>query len=55
MSDLVEVVRCKDCRFYRTDSLYCRANNTGYCADDEIIKSPNHFCGYGERRTDDAD
>ena len=47
--DAVELVRCKDCVYYRRDSLYCE--NQG-----AIIDPPNwyddDFCSYGERRED---
>ena len=53
--DAVEVVRCKDCKYYQTDTLYCRTNNNGYCINDEIIKPKNHYCGYGVRKGDNND
>ena len=50
-ADAVEVVRCKDCRFY----FFVEGKNRGEC--DERIDSfrpfyPNDFCSYGERKTD---
>ena len=48
-ADVVEVVRCKDCCFYKSDTDYCRENNKGYCVFDSVIKPKNHFCGYGDR------
>jgi hypothetical protein len=47
--DVVEVVRCKDCKHFLNDTDYCQRLNKGYCVFDNIIKSKNHFCGYGER------
>ena len=44
--DAVEVVRCKDCKFYQTDH-WCTRVALG-------IMYENDFCSYGERRTDDA-
>ena len=49
--DAVEVVRCKDCKHYNHDTLWCVMNSNphresypNWYADD--------FCSYGERRTD---
>ena len=39
--DAVEVVRCKDCRYYE-------GKNT-YCAND-ILATPYDYCSRGERR-----
>lgn len=48
--DLVEVVRCNDCRFalkrQNNDMLAC--GKVGFAVDN------NHFCSYGERK-DGAD
>ena len=49
-ADVVEVVRCKDCKFYKKDTDYCKEHNKGYCEFDNTVKSKMHFCGYGERR-----
>ena len=54
-ADVVEVVRCKDCKHRRDDEdfvrgHYCvkRPSNGGYfCEDDD-------FCSYGERRDNNA-
>ena len=54
-ADVVEVVRCKDCKHRRDDEdfasgHYCakRPQNGGYfCEDDD-------FCSYGERRYNNA-
>lgn len=52
--DAVEVVRCKDCRYYDKDALWCNISSP--------IFYPEHynwyeedFCSYGERRTDDRE
>lgn len=46
--DLVSVVRCRDCRYWRKDSDYtCR-----YCGS-ATTWMPNSYCSYGERRTDE--
>lgn len=52
MSDLVEVVRCKDCKCYKTNTPYCKEHNKGYCLWDGVIKAKKHYCGYGERKED---
>ena len=40
--DLVEVVRCKDCRWYKYDS---------YCSKTEAREiDADNFCSYGERK-----
>ena len=47
--DIVEVVRCKDCKWYEKDS--------GCCGTIGIVIFPDEaewfYCGYGERREDD--
>jgi hypothetical protein len=40
-ADVVEVVRCKDCKFYET--LYC-------AMDDIYSLSDNDFCSYGIKK-----
>jgi hypothetical protein len=42
--DAVEVVRCKDCKYYLRDEMF----GGGYC-DGERVKK-DHFCSYGERK-----
>jgi hypothetical protein len=44
--DAVEVVRCKDCESYDEDGEYCKM----WCG----VRHPEHFCGEGERRTDNG-
>ena len=50
-ADVVEVVRCKDCKYGEIDDedfptqYFC--NNHGCAWNDE-----NHYCSYGERRTE---
>ena len=41
--EVVEVVRCKDCKYWRDDD--CKNDDHGYCP-----KSENDFCPWGERR-----
>ena len=48
-SDVAPVVRCKDCKHWRSD----RANiHRGYCFEivPEVWMNENDFCSYGEQR-----
>ena len=47
-SDMVEVVRCKDCKH-----LYFK-DFSAYCPHRTIACTPNGFCNYGERREGNA-
>ena len=47
-ADVVEVVRCKDCKYYCEDEKMCNDTN-GF---DRYWK-PTDFCAYGERREDE--
>lgn len=47
----VEVVRCKDCIRYKNDVASSK-HSRGSCEFDNERKSRNHFCSYGERRSD---
>lgn len=49
-ADVVKVVRCKDCKFGKSDTPYCQENGEIYCEFDNLIKFKNHFCSFGERR-----
>lgn len=53
-ADVVEVVRCKDCIFYKTpdcrmryECFVCDAQHS--CADDSCVKD-NDFCSHGKRK-----
>lgn len=48
--DAVEVVRCKDCTYYRNDTAYCEKHDKRYCCLDDDIKPTNHYCGYAEKK-----
>lgn len=46
-ADVVEVVRCKDCKYghqYTDDKVWCSLGSSSY--------RPNDYCSYGERRED---
>lgn len=49
-ADFVEVVRCKDCKYYETDiwdgEILCGCGNSSGLNDDK----PDGYCCYGERR-----
>ena len=47
-ADVVEVVRCKDCKH-----LYFK-DMSAYCPFKVSACRPNGFCSYGERSADDA-
>lgn len=38
-ADVVEVVRCKDCRFF----------DSAGCAMEDVVVYPNDYCSYAER------
>lgn len=49
-TNMVEVVRCKDCRYghqYTNDKVYCSLGNDMYAY------RPKDYCSYGERRGDE--
>ena len=48
--DAVEVVRCKDCRWYKTNYSW-NGNEHRICAKEpyEPVRSADDFCSYGER------
>lgn len=51
-ADVVEVVRCRDCKHRGTDE--CIFHIKGEPADEELLaKLDNDFCSYGERRDSD--
>lgn len=48
-SDIVEVVRCKDCEFYTEEERWCR--RLGLCG----AFDPNGYCSHAERSEDETD
>ena len=50
-ADVVEVVRCKDCKYYNRLHHYC--DGIGYWFGEEDAWSDNGFCYKGERREED--
>lgn len=49
-ADVVDVILCKDCDHYKSDTEYCKKHNEGYCDFDEEIKPKNHYCSFAERK-----
>lgn len=49
-NDVVEVVRCRDCRRYATDN-----KGERYCPFTKGLRKPkpDDFCSYGERKDDE--
>lgn len=46
-ADVVEVVRCRDCKHYDRDECYHPRHEKHL---QSIFQSPDDFCSYGERR-----
>ncbi len=46
-ADVVEVVRCKDCRISE-NSMF--GENWRFCKNNQQSHKVDHFCGYGERK-----
>lgn len=50
-SDIVKVVRCKDCKYYDTNyGGRCEYNGGGSMFLGLMYPTPNDYCNYGERR-----
>ena len=52
-ADVVEVVRCKDCKYVdktRDGRFWCENGNAPFASDYAIQVKPSDFCSYGERR-----
>ena len=47
-ADVVEVVRCKDCKYWDNDDDANRCRHESSC----IWAKPNTYCSYAERRTE---
>lgn len=46
--DFVEVVRCKDCAYYREETSYCLNPHCSSSFYGHRVRE-NHYCSYGER------
>ena len=47
-ADVVEVVRCKDCKHWATGYGYCRKMGVNSYGDSPVGR--NDYCSYGERK-----
>ena len=57
LAKAVEVVRCKDCNYYKPQHKSAHWHNvTLYCCRSAAVKvKPDDFCSYGERKDDEKD
>ena len=51
-ADVVEVVRCKDCRIGKGNTPKMGAGWI-YCNNNDQYHKETHFCGYGERKCEE--
>lgn len=50
-ADVVEVVRCKDCKYY--DSYYLSCDHERHDHQEfRVVQEPDDYCNYAERRTE---
>lgn len=49
-ADVVEVVRCKDCRLATEDIMI---EGWYHCRNNGMIHKPDAFCSYGERKDEE--
>ena len=49
-ADVVEVCRCKDCKYYNTQLMTCYNNEFPFHCESRPIMREDDFCSYGERR-----
>ena len=49
---LQEVIRCKDCKYYRGGECWCEHDNDGWEYYQSVIENPlpDDFCSRGERK-----
>lgn len=54
-ADWVEVIRCKDCKWYELPSHRITENCVRWWKNNGVLLpiKPTDFCSYGERREDD--
>lgn len=52
-ADVVEVVRCKDCKYFQT----AKVNNKGFliCPASGMEITETDYCSYGKRKMEDTD
>ena len=44
-----DVIRCKDCKYLDTDSVF----HEPWCRGNRVFVSDDHYCGYAVRRSDE--
>ena len=49
-TDAVEVVRCKDCKYYYYADNRIPSERGWACTNDGCYASPNDYCSWGERK-----
>lgn len=49
-ADVVEVVRCKDCKYYEWTSNRVPEEQTWWCYKHNTEMGNNDYCSYGERK-----
>ena len=52
-ADVVEVVRCKDCKHKRRYKFPPKYDERDYCSINERVVTADDFCSWAERRTDE--
>lgn len=51
-ADVVEVVRCKDCKYYKINPYGEESERMCKCWGDYLPTNADDFCSYGERKPD---
>ena len=51
--DAVEVVRCRDCKWWNGYYRECESPNWNTGTDEYIVQPAGMFCGWGERKSED--
>ena len=51
-ADVVEVVRCEDCKYKIKHTCAITGIETFFCdyGEKPVVIQPTHYCGYGERK-----
>lgn len=51
--DAVEVVRCKDCKYWEAETRYCGIRSTFYNGESYDFFKEDEFCSRGKRKDND--
>lgn len=54
-ADVVKVVRCKDCKYYKQNSYNPNEDMMCMCWCDWLPTDPDDFCSYGELKDGDVE